>query len=163
MSQIQLNLHFMIQFMGHVHIFNILPNCALAQSLSLIWKHRIGISIDKSEFSPLLNPCKKMCRIWEKGGVWGHVHLLTGLCMFCVAFVRQMAMWSGQTSSTMSWMPSLSGDPMTTGVTHDESSEYDRNKTLLHMSVEGQSVITYCHLDKLHTSNENFCFFVLWI
>uniref|UniRef100_A0A4W5MNX4 NFU1 iron-sulfur cluster scaffold homolog, mitochondrial n=1 Tax=Hucho hucho TaxID=62062 RepID=A0A4W5MNX4_9TELE len=50
-----------------------------------------------------------------------------------------------------------SGDPMTTGVTHHESSEYDRNKTLLHMGDDGQSVL-YCHLDKLHTSNENVSF-----
>ncbi|XP_070304668.1 NFU1 iron-sulfur cluster scaffold homolog, mitochondrial-like [Salvelinus sp. IW2-2015] len=38
---------------------------------------------------------------------------------------RQKTMWSGQTSSTMSWMPSLSGDPMTTQVTHHESSHFE--------------------------------------
>ncbi|XP_036816213.1 NFU1 iron-sulfur cluster scaffold homolog, mitochondrial-like [Oncorhynchus mykiss] len=30
----------------------------------------------------------------------------------------------------MSWMPSLSGDPMTTGVTHDESSHFEGDEIL---------------------------------
>uniref|UniRef100_A0A4W5MQ64 Zgc:110319 n=1 Tax=Hucho hucho TaxID=62062 RepID=A0A4W5MQ64_9TELE len=104
MSQIQFNLHFLIQFMGHVPIFDLLPNCAL-------------------------KVCK--CRIREKGDRPLHV-----LCCLCQA--DDDVEWTDIKHHVMDAITKFfdSGDPMTTGVTHHESSHFEEDDEIVSMVKE---------------------------